>query len=85
MKAADLDRSLVVCALDSDLYCTGYNPRQPLEKTSNLARTAAGHRLDTAKIATSARTELSKKPKALKPKRNGGKNYGLKLVRTRSF
>ena len=33
MKAADLNRFLVVCALVSDLYCPGYNPRQPLEKT----------------------------------------------------
>ncbi len=29
MKAADLNRFLVVCALVSDLYCPGYNPRQP--------------------------------------------------------
>ena len=26
MKAADLIRFLVVCALVSDLYCPGYNP-----------------------------------------------------------
>ncbi len=29
MKAADLNRFFVVCALVSDLYCPGYNPRQP--------------------------------------------------------
>src|SRR5438046_714166 len=29
MKAADLNRFLVVCALVSDTYCPGYNPRQP--------------------------------------------------------
>ena len=40
MTAADLHRFLVVCALVSDLYCPGYNPRQSLEKNSNLARTA---------------------------------------------
>jgi hypothetical protein len=40
MKAAGFNRFLVVCALVSDLYCPGYNPRQSLEKTSNRARTA---------------------------------------------
>jgi hypothetical protein len=78
MKTADLNRFLVVCALVSDLYCPGYNPRQSLEKTSNLGRTAARYRLDTAKIATSARAELPKKPKALKPKTNGGKQLRTK-------
>jgi Peptidase family M28 len=33
MKPAGLNRFLVVCALVSDLYCPGYNPRQSLEKT----------------------------------------------------
>src|SRR5437667_10702359 len=37
MKTADLHRFLDVCALVSDLYCPGYNPRQALEKNSNLA------------------------------------------------
>lgn len=41
MKTDDLNRFLVVCALVSDLYCPSYNPRQPLEKDSNLARAAA--------------------------------------------
>jgi hypothetical protein len=45
MKAADLNRFLVVCALVSDLYCPGYNPRQSLEKNSNLARTAARYKV----------------------------------------
>jgi hypothetical protein len=40
MKAEDLHRFLVVCALVSDLYCPGYNPRESLAKDSNLARTA---------------------------------------------
>ena len=60
MSAADLHRFLVVCALVSDLYCPGYNPRQPLAKDSNLARTAARYKVDTTKIATTVRTELSK-------------------------
>jgi hypothetical protein len=41
MTATDLNRFLVMCALVSDLYCPGYNPKQSLEKTSNLSRTAA--------------------------------------------
>jgi hypothetical protein len=67
MKAADLNRFLVVCALVSDLYCPGYNPRQTLEKHSNLTRTAARYKIESAKIGAGARAELSKakdKPKS---------------------
>jgi hypothetical protein len=60
MKAADVSRFLVVCALVSGLYCPGYNPKQSLEKDSNLARTAARYKVDSAKIATGVRAELSK-------------------------
>jgi hypothetical protein len=60
MKAADVNRFLVVCALVSDLYCPGYNARQSLEKNSNLARTSARYKVDSAKIATGVRAELSK-------------------------
>jgi len=60
MKAADLNRFLVVCALVSDLYCPGYNPRQSLAKDSNLARTAARYKIDTAKLLAAVRAELSK-------------------------
>src|SRR5690348_13611594 len=60
MKAADVNRFLVVCALVSDLYCPGYNPRQSLAKESNLAHTAARYKVDTAKIATAVLGELSK-------------------------
>src|SRR5215467_9064601 len=66
MKAADLNRFLVVCALVSDLYCPGYNPRQSLEKNSNLVRTAGRYKLDAAKIAVGVRAELSKPGKKLK-------------------
>src|SRR4029077_14182655 len=48
MTAADLHRFLVVCALVSDLFCSAYNPRQSLEKTSSLARTAARYKIDIA-------------------------------------
>jgi hypothetical protein len=60
MKTADLNHFLVVCALVSDLYCPGYNPRQSLEKNSNLAQAASRYKIDTAKVATSVRAELSK-------------------------
>jgi hypothetical protein len=70
MKPADLNRFLVVCALVSDLYCPGYNPRQPLEKGSNLARAAARYRVDSDKIAVSVRTELSQKKKPAHSERN---------------
>jgi hypothetical protein len=67
MKIAELNRFLVVCALVSDLYCPGYNPRQSLEKDSNLARAAARYKVDSAKIGAAVRAELSKtKNKATK-------------------
>jgi hypothetical protein len=69
MKAADLNRFLVGCALVSDLYCPGYNPRQSLEKTSSLARTATRYKIDIAKIAAAVRAELSNKPMGQPSKR----------------
>jgi hypothetical protein len=60
MKTADLNRSLVVCALVSDLHCPGYDPKQCLAKDSNLARTAARYKVDSANIATAVRAELSR-------------------------
>jgi ParB family transcriptional regulator, chromosome partitioning protein len=60
MKTAEFNRFLVVCALVSDLYCPGYNPRQSLEKNSNLAQAASRYKVDTAKVATNVRAELSK-------------------------
>jgi hypothetical protein len=60
MKPADLNRFLVVCALVSDLYCPGYNPKQSLEKNSNLARTSARYKVNSAKIDIGVRAELSK-------------------------
>ena len=68
-KAADVNRFLVVCALVSDLYCPGFNPRQSVEKNSNLARTASRYKLDSAKIAHAVRAELPR-PKS----RAKGKN-----------
>jgi ParB family chromosome partitioning protein len=64
MKPADLNRFLVLCALVSDLYCPGYNPRQPLEKNSNLARTAVRHKIDLAKVGSTVRVELTKEREA---------------------
>ena len=60
MKRHDLQHFLIICALVSDLYCLGYNPRETLAKDSNLARTAARYKVDTAKLAATVRAELSK-------------------------
>ncbi len=73
MNAQDLQRFLVVCALVSDLYCPGFNPRESLVKDSNLARTAARYKIDAAKITANVRAELSKsadKKGSGKPKAN---------------
>lgn len=67
MKAPDLHPFLAVCALVSDLYCPGYNPRQPLAKDSNLARAAARYKIDAAKLAADVRVELAKNGKKPKP------------------
>jgi hypothetical protein len=66
MKIADIYRFLVVCALVSDLYCPGYNPKQTLERDSKLARTAARYKVDTSQMVAGVRTELSKLNKASK-------------------
>lgn len=60
MSTQEVQHFLVVCALASDLYCPGYNPRQSLAKDSNLAQTAARYKIDTAKLSASVREELSK-------------------------
>ena len=64
MKTADLTRFLVVCALISDLYCPGYNPKQSLPKHSNLARAAGRYKIDIAKVAATIRAELTTKNEA---------------------
>ena len=63
MKTADVHRFLVVCALVPDLYCPGFNPRQPLGKNSNLARAALRYKVNAAQITVSVRAELSKNRK----------------------
>jgi ParB family chromosome partitioning protein len=72
MTAAELHRFLVVCALVSDLYCPGYNPRQPLTKDSNLACAAARYKLDTAKMVATVRGELSSNTNSHQVKPNRG-------------
>jgi len=61
MKTADLNRFLVLCALVSDLYCPGYNPKQSLAKDTNLACTSTRYKVDSKKIAATVRAELSTK------------------------
>jgi hypothetical protein len=70
MSTRDMQHFLVVCALASDLYCPGYNPRQSLAKDSNLSRTAALYKVDTAKISAEVREELSKPKKGTSTQRN---------------
>jgi len=72
MKAADLSRFFVVCALVSDLYCPGYNPRQSLEKDSNLARAAARYKVEHSKLATAVRAELSRAKDKVKDQNQPG-------------
>src|SRR2546425_6454195 len=57
--AADLHRFLVVCALVSDLYCPGYNPKQSLARDSKLSKTATRYKVDTAKITSTAQADLA--------------------------
>ena len=63
MSMQQVQHFLIVCALVSDLYCPGYNPRQALAKDSKLARTALRYKIDPGKLAAEVRTELSKKDK----------------------
>jgi len=73
MTNANLHRFLVVCALVSDLYGPGYNPRQLLEKNSNLALTATRYKkADRAAIGATARLELSSKGIKLRKERRVG-------------
>jgi ParB family chromosome partitioning protein len=60
MNLADLHRFLVVCALVSDLCCPGYNPKKSLAKDSNLASTAARHKVEVTKISLAVRVEVAK-------------------------
>jgi len=68
MNPQDLQRFVVVCALVSDLYGPGFNPRESLAKDSNLARTAARYKIDTAGLAADARVELIRNKEQKKTK-----------------
>ena len=67
MSTADLHPFLVVCALASDLYCPGNDPKQTLGKDSNRKVTAARYKVDLAKVTASVRAELSNKTSSQKP------------------
>jgi len=70
MSTQEVQHFLIACTLVSDLYCPGYNPRQALGKDSNLARTAARYKIDTAKVSATVREELSKPVKKASLKAN---------------
>jgi len=74
MKAADRNRFLEVCALVSDLYCPGYNPRQSLSKDTNLACVAVRYKVDSVKIAAVVRTELSRPKSDVKDENKSAKD-----------
>jgi len=67
MSTPDVQRFLVVCSLVSDLYCPGYNPRQPLAKDANLACAASRYKIDMAKLGAEVRAEFSKPKEKGKP------------------
>jgi hypothetical protein len=64
MSTQQVQHSLIVCALVSDLYCSGYNPRQTLATNSKLAVTALRYKIDSGKLAAEVRTERLKKKEA---------------------
>jgi hypothetical protein len=64
MRAADLNRFIVTCALVPDLYCPGYSSAEPLSKETNLMRTAARYKVDASKITATVAAELSAKRRA---------------------
>jgi ParB family chromosome partitioning protein len=57
MKPQDPQHFLIICALVSDLYCPGYNPRETLAKDSNLARTASRYKNGTTKAAMQTKSK----------------------------
>jgi ParB family transcriptional regulator, chromosome partitioning protein len=61
MSHDDLHRFLVVCSLVGDLYTPAYSGTHTLSKASNLARTAARHKIDMTRIAATVRGELTKR------------------------
>ncbi len=73
MSMQEVQHFLVVCALVSDLYCPEHDPAQTLAKDANLARAAARHKIDTAKLAAEVRTELLKKKEEGKAGNNSSK------------
>jgi hypothetical protein len=62
MSAADLHRFAVACAVLSDLYCPCYDPRQPLAKESNLARTAVRYKVDTSQTKSTSNEKPGNTP-----------------------
>jgi ParB family chromosome partitioning protein len=77
MSGTEVHQFLMVCALVPDLYCPGYDPRQPLAKESNLASAAARYKVNTTKITAAVRLELMKerkKKRAANPGTREGKS-----------
>ena len=83
MKVAGLNHFLVVCALASDLYCPGYNPRQSLAKDSNLSRAAARYKVETTRIVARVQEELTRNKNVTSNGQTGRDNTEKSVVSKR--
>jgi hypothetical protein len=81
MTPADLNRFVVICALVSDLYYSGFGGSEALSKESNLAQAASRYNVSAAKIAADVKTELSTKRKGAKSKAHTPKTRTAKRAR----
>lgn len=80
MRAADIGKFLVVCALVSDLYCPAYISSATIAKDSNLAMAARHYKVNGEKILRELKESLGKTsgtPKA-KPKAQPSAKIKLK-------
>lgn len=71
MKAADLNRFMVTCALVSDLYYSGFGGDEVLSKESNLAQAASRYKVSAAKIAASVKADLATRKRKPRAKKRG--------------
>ncbi len=61
MSIADLNRFMVTCALVPDLYYSGFGSDEVLSKEPNLSQAASRYKVNSTKIATAVKAELSRK------------------------
>ena len=83
MTSVEIGRFLVVCALDSELYCPTYLSGATLAKDSKLAQEAAHYKVNADRILREVRERLAKNSRkqksesksqtSAKSKRKGGR------------